>query len=102
MPLPAGRVVTVAALQFHCVADAAANVDRAEALVREAAAKGANLILLQVRDMHTSSHACFPTQIECTQHISQCSTGAWTHIHPLASCPGGTPSTVHKKWSPVM
>jgi hypothetical protein len=48
MSAPSGRSVTVAALQFHCVADAAVNVDRAEALVREAAAKGANLILLQV------------------------------------------------------
>jgi hypothetical protein len=48
MSAPSGRSVTVAALQFHCVADAAVNVDRAEALVREAATRGANLILLQV------------------------------------------------------
>ncbi len=39
--------LVVAATQFACGADKAANADRAEALVREAAAKGARLILLQ-------------------------------------------------------
>ncbi|MBL8584664.1 MAG: N-carbamoylputrescine amidase [Rhizobiaceae bacterium] len=42
-----GRRVTVAVTQMACGEDAAANVDRAEALVREAAAAGANIILLQ-------------------------------------------------------
>jgi len=41
------RHVTVAATQMACTADAAANIARAEKLVREAAAKGANIILIQ-------------------------------------------------------
>ena len=41
------RQVTVAAAQMACDWDRAANLDRAEALVRQAAAAGANLILLQ-------------------------------------------------------
>ena len=40
-------VVTVAATQMACSWDIEANLDRAEALVREAAGKGANVILLQ-------------------------------------------------------
>ncbi len=39
--------LTVAVTQMSCGPDAAANLDRAEALVREAAASGARLILLQ-------------------------------------------------------
>ncbi len=41
------RTVTVAATQMACSADAEANVARAEGLVREAAALGANVVLLQ-------------------------------------------------------
>lgn len=41
------RTVTFAVTQFACVDSADANGDRAEALVREAAARGANVILLQ-------------------------------------------------------
>jgi len=41
------RKVTVAATQFACSWDAAANIARAESLVREAAARGAQVILLQ-------------------------------------------------------
>jgi len=41
------RRVTVAATQMACSPDAAENIARAEALVREAAAKGAQIILLQ-------------------------------------------------------
>ncbi|HTQ36638.1 MAG TPA: N-carbamoylputrescine amidase [Steroidobacteraceae bacterium] len=40
-------MVTVAATQFACSWDRAANIDRAEALVRRAARDGAQLILLQ-------------------------------------------------------
>jgi N-carbamoylputrescine amidase len=43
----AERWVTVAVTQMACVDDAATNIDRAEALVRQAAAGGANVILLQ-------------------------------------------------------
>ena len=39
--------VTLAATQFACSANAAGNLDRAEHLVREAAGKGAQVILLQ-------------------------------------------------------
>ncbi|QIB34053.1 N-carbamoylputrescine amidase [Ancylobacter pratisalsi] len=41
------RSLTVAATQMHCDWDIGGNLDRAEALVREAAAQGAGLILLQ-------------------------------------------------------
>ncbi len=41
------REVTVAATQAACGPDRAANVGRAEALVREAAARGAQIVLLQ-------------------------------------------------------
>ncbi len=41
-----GRPVTVAAIQMACGWDAGANIARGEALVREAAARGAQIILL--------------------------------------------------------
>ncbi|EGD58059.1 N-carbamoylputrescine amidase [Novosphingobium nitrogenifigens DSM 19370] len=41
------RTVTVAATQFACTWDLAANLDTAEALVREAAGNGAQVVLLQ-------------------------------------------------------
>lgn len=41
------RTVTVAATQFACTEDRATNVDRAEHMVRRAAAEGAQIILLQ-------------------------------------------------------
>ncbi len=41
------RNVTLAATQFACAWDLAANADRAEALVRQAAGQGAQVILLQ-------------------------------------------------------
>ena len=41
------RKVTLAATQMSCSWDAAATLEKAERLVREAAAKGANIILLQ-------------------------------------------------------
>ncbi len=41
------RLLTVAATQMSCDWDIPGNLDRAEGLVREAAAKGAKLILLQ-------------------------------------------------------
>jgi len=44
---PRPRPVTVAATQFACGWDADANLDRAESLVRDAAARGAQVILLQ-------------------------------------------------------
>jgi N-carbamoylputrescine amidase len=41
------RKITLAATQFACSWDARANVDKAKALVRAAAAKGANVMLIQ-------------------------------------------------------
>lgn len=41
------RLVTVAATQMPCVWDTKANVDRAEQLVRQAVADGANVVLIQ-------------------------------------------------------
>lgn len=41
------REVTVAATQMACTDTVAVNVDRAEALIREAAGKGANIVLIQ-------------------------------------------------------
>ena len=41
------RHLTVAATQFACTWDLPANLDKAEALVRQAAAQGAKLILIQ-------------------------------------------------------
>jgi len=41
------QTVTIAVTQMSCSTDAAANVDAAESLVREAAAAGAGLVLLQ-------------------------------------------------------
>lgn len=43
----AERVVSVAALQFSCTDDVSANVDKAERMVREAHAQGANIVLIQ-------------------------------------------------------
>lgn len=41
------RVITVAAVQFACTTDVEGNCRRAEGLIRDAARKGANIILLQ-------------------------------------------------------
>jgi N-carbamoylputrescine amidase len=45
--LAASREVTVAATQFACASDRASNLDKAESMVRRAAAKGAEIVLLQ-------------------------------------------------------
>lgn len=50
------RKVTLAATQMSCSWDAAANLEKAERLVREAAAKGANIILLQ--ELFESPYFC--------------------------------------------
>ena len=54
--------VTVAATQMACSWDRDANIARAEKLVREAAAKGANVILLQ---------ELFETPYFCKDHIAR-------------------------------
>ena len=53
--------VTVAATQFACTEDAAANLDRAEDMVREAAGRGANIVLLQ---------ELFETPYFCKDHLA--------------------------------
>ncbi|MGB5622595.1 MAG: N-carbamoylputrescine amidase [Gammaproteobacteria bacterium] len=40
-------IVTLAATQMHCGSDRRQNLDRAEALVRQATAQGANIVLIQ-------------------------------------------------------
>jgi N-carbamoylputrescine amidase len=54
--------VTVAATQFACTADSAGNLERAEALVRAAAARGAQVILLQ---------ELFETPYFCKDHLAR-------------------------------
>ena len=46
------RKVTVAAVQMRCTENAEENIARAEALVRKAAAEGAQIILLPVSYTH--------------------------------------------------
>jgi predicted amidohydrolase len=41
------KLISCAVTQFACSSDKAANLDKAESIVRSAAAKGAQLILLQ-------------------------------------------------------
>jgi N-carbamoylputrescine amidase len=53
--------LTLAATQFRCGEDPAANLDRAESLVREAARKGAQVILLQ---------ELFETPYFCKDHLA--------------------------------
>ena len=66
--------VTVAATQFACTPNSAENLDHAEALVREAAGRGAQVILLQ---------ELFETPYFCKDHLA-------THFalaHPLPDNP---------------
>ncbi len=53
--------LTLAATQFACSGDAAANLDRAERVVREAAGRGAEVILLQ---------ELFETPYFCKDHLA--------------------------------
>ena len=66
--------VTVAATQFACTPNAAENVARAESMVRQAAAKGAQVILLQ---------ELFETPYFCKDHLASHFAGA----HPLPDNP---------------
>ncbi|HEX9208236.1 MAG TPA: N-carbamoylputrescine amidase [Steroidobacteraceae bacterium] len=66
--------VTVAATQFACSPNAAANLDQAEAMVREAAARGAQVILLQ---------ELFETPYFCKDHLAR----HFELAHPLPDNP---------------
>ena len=56
------RPVTVAATQFSCAWDLPANADRAEALVRQAAAQGANVVLVQ--ELFATPYFCIEERAE--------------------------------------
>ncbi|MES2969651.1 MAG: N-carbamoylputrescine amidase [Pseudomonadota bacterium] len=56
------RQLTVAATQFACTWDLPANADRAEALVRQAAAKGAQVILIQ--ELFAAPYFCITERSE--------------------------------------
>ena len=56
------REVTVAATQFGCSWDLAGNVDKAEALIRQAAGQGAGLVLIQ--ELFASPYFCITQRPE--------------------------------------
>jgi N-carbamoylputrescine amidase len=62
---PAGRTVTVAATQFACSWDLPANLDRAEQLVRQAHALGAQVILLQ--ELFATPYFCIEQDVRYLQ-----------------------------------
>jgi N-carbamoylputrescine amidase len=66
--------VTLAATQFRCVEDPVANLDRAETLVRDAASKGAQVVLLQ---------ELFETPYFCKDHLAS----HFDLARPLADSP---------------
>jgi N-carbamoylputrescine amidase len=66
--------VTVAATQFACTPDPVENLDRAEALVREAAGRGAQVILLQ---------ELFETPYFCKDHLAS----HFALAHPMPDNP---------------
>ena len=62
------RTVTVAATQFACSWDLAANADWAEALVRQAAAEGAQVILIQ--ELFATPYFCITQRAEYFAHAA--------------------------------
>jgi predicted amidohydrolase len=84
----APRTVVVAATQMACSRDREANMKRAEALVRKAAAQGAQIILIQ--ELFDNVYFCqdqleteFSLAADCTvPHTQQCSD------HDRGSCEG--------------
>ncbi|MFN7597157.1 MAG: nitrilase-related carbon-nitrogen hydrolase, partial [Cereibacter sp.] len=56
------RQITVAATQFACSWDLPANADRAEVLVRQAAAQGAGLVLIQ--ELFATPYVCIAQRPE--------------------------------------
>ena len=69
------REITVAATQFACSWDLPANADRAEALVRAAAAQGAGLVLVQ--ELFAAPYFCIE------QHLRYLDLAAPAQGHPL-------------------
>ena len=77
------RRVTVATTQFACLTDRATNIERAEVLVRRAAAAGANVILLQ--ELFETPYFCIDQD---ARHFALATTvdenPAWRHFAPIA------------------
>lgn len=82
-PAPRSREVTVAATQFACSWDAAANIARAESLVRTAAQRGAQIILLQ--ELFETPYFCIEQDL---RHFSLATriedNAAIRHFRPIA------------------
>ncbi|MBU5221450.1 N-carbamoylputrescine amidase, partial [Vibrio cholerae] len=55
------RLLTIATTQMPCTWDLPSNLDRAEQLVRDAAAKGAQVILLQ--ELFATPYFCIELQL---------------------------------------
>lgn len=62
------RMVTVAAVQMHCSRDVTDNLERAEQLVRQAAAQGANVILLP--ELFERQYFCQERQYDYYQYAT--------------------------------
>ena len=82
------RIVSVAATQMACSWDRAANIANAEKLVRQAAAKGAQIILIQ--ELFETPYFCQKPNAARTSHsekciVATCATFAW------AICPKNRP-----------
>ena len=77
------RRVTVATTQFSCSADRTTNIERAEAMVRRAAAAGANVILLQ--ELFETPYFCIDQDV---RHFALATTvdenPALRHFAPIA------------------
>lgn len=77
------RRVTVATTQFACSTDRATNIERAEAMVRRAAAAGANVILLQ--ELFETPYFCIDQDV---RHFALATTidenPALRHFAPIA------------------
>ena len=77
------RLVTVAATQMSCSWDAAANIAKAETLVRQAAARGAQIILLP--ELFETPYFCIEQDV---RHLSLATTvadnRAIRHFSPIA------------------
>ena len=56
------RPITVAATQFACTWDLPANADRAEALIRQAAGQGAQVVLIQ--ELFATPYFCITERAE--------------------------------------
>ena len=94
------RKLTLAATQFACGGDSGRNLDKAEALVRRAAAEGAQVVLLQelfetpyfCKDQLARLFALARPAVGQSCHRPLCGTGraSWASSFPSASSNGPT------------